>query len=185
MRSAHEPAFLLMRFQATPVLSPAMSRSRGRSLSCPAGRDPASVPQALSARPLRLHPRLMPRAMPVSRDVAEARPGGLACWRIWRRGAGAPLRQAQDAPRPRSRNGRPATFFPCPTTPRARSRGDPGSRIPRETRKSRPAILRVAPAASGAGRPPRRLLTAIKAARGGPDAATGERHGTDRHIHSR
>jgi hypothetical protein len=82
---------------------------------------------------------LMPCATLVSRVVAEARPGGLACWRIWHRGAGAPLRQAQDAPRPRSRNGRTATFFPCPTTPRDRSRGDPGARIPREARKQAPA----------------------------------------------
>jgi hypothetical protein len=41
-----------------------------------------------------------------------------------------------------------ATFFPWTSTPRDKSRGDPGLAIPREARKSTATILRCAPAQS-------------------------------------
>jgi hypothetical protein len=54
-----------------------------------------------------------------------------------RTASNGPTSPRSAVPRSPSRNGGPATFFPC-------------KRIPRETRKSSAAILRSAPAASGA-----------------------------------
>jgi hypothetical protein len=54
-------------------------------------------------------------------------------------------------PRSPSRNGGPSTFFPCETTPHLKREGTPISAFLAKQESLRPAILRCAAAARGAG----------------------------------
>ncbi len=77
------------------------------------------------------------------------------------------------------------TFFPCRITPRDRSRGDPGSRIPREARKPSPAVLRSAPAPRGASAPAPVLSMAIEVATETASRSPEQQethHGDHRHL---